>query len=284
MAGTGDFFEQRREWSRWKHEVLRQYLGAFAGILGWTHPLIHYVDGFAGAGTYGDPPEPGSPIIAAELAAASSEKWPYELRCINIEPDHDCFQNLCGATAAWAPPVVRNLRGTFDGQLEKVLGLIGADPALFFLDPFGYRGMEMSTLRTIIKRTQFPYAKTEFLINFNVGAVDRGVGWLDSFDAPARDAFIRRLNALMGTSAWQHLNLLELTRDDRHEQLKSFYVGELSKALHANVGTFAVRTVDGKLKYHLIHAAQHIRGETRLASAGDSAAGPRRTNNPGGRV
>jgi three-Cys-motif partner protein len=69
-----DFFDERKEWSRWKHEMLRRYLPKFAGIIGWTHRLIHYVDGFAGAGTYGDPPVAGSPLIAAELAEQAAAR------------------------------------------------------------------------------------------------------------------------------------------------------------------------------------------------------------------
>ncbi len=88
------FFEARRDWSRWKHELLRRYLPKFAGILGTRYPTIYYVDGFAGAGSYNDPSgqvdgsvAPGSPLIASEYAAtiAASQKWAFEVRCINVE-------------------------------------------------------------------------------------------------------------------------------------------------------------------------------------------------------
>ena len=52
------FFDKRKEWSRWKHEVHRRYLPKFAGILGSRHGDIFYVDAFAGAGMY-EPDEPG---------------------------------------------------------------------------------------------------------------------------------------------------------------------------------------------------------------------------------
>lgn len=43
-------------------------------------------------------------------------------------------------------------------------------PTLFFLDPFGYKGMEWTAMQRLAKRADL--AKTELLINFNVGKVD----------------------------------------------------------------------------------------------------------------
>jgi three-Cys-motif partner protein len=111
LAEAGDFFDQRREWSRWKHELLRRYLPKFAGILGSRFSTIYYVDAFAGAGTYGgDPPTPGSPIIAATLGNAieQSGKWKYQLRCINVEPHPQHYQELCAATSAF--PLIESKR------------------------------------------------------------------------------------------------------------------------------------------------------------------------------
>src|SRR5215831_11307744 len=83
-----EFFQHRREWSRWKHHLLRRYLGQFAGIVGSTHRQVYYVDGFAGEGRYKDPPEDGSPVIAAKLATDRSVVRSYAVHCINIEPEH----------------------------------------------------------------------------------------------------------------------------------------------------------------------------------------------------
>ena len=152
------FFDERREWSFWKHEILRRYLPKFAGKIGSKFQLVYYVDGFAGAGNYGGSnPAPGSPLLAARLAAdiRRSGKWKYELRCINTEPEDEVFEDLTGATTEFAAPAVLNLKGTFAQHLPRILEEIGASPTLFFLDPFGYRGIEMPTMtrtcRTVSK-------------------------------------------------------------------------------------------------------------------------------------
>jgi three-Cys-motif partner protein len=143
VSPASSFFDYRREWSHWKHEILRRYLPKFAGILGSRYPTISYVDCFAGAGIYkGDPPVPGSPLIAAELAQTigQSEKWPYALNCINVEPSLAHFDELCAATSAYPPSVVRNFRGTFNECLSDILAMIEKSPSLFFWIPLVTRG------------------------------------------------------------------------------------------------------------------------------------------------
>jgi len=101
----------------------------------------HRINAFAGAGVYREePPVPGSPLIAAGLSAtlAESQKWSYELHCINVEPDKQSFLKLRDATTAYRPPTVRNMHGSFDEKLPEILQLIELHPSLFFLDPFGY--------------------------------------------------------------------------------------------------------------------------------------------------
>lgn len=63
------FFEAIQPAARFKHRVVRNQLGAFAGKLG-KHARgqqIAYLDGFAGPGTYADD-APGSPAVAADVA------------------------------------------------------------------------------------------------------------------------------------------------------------------------------------------------------------------------
>ncbi len=107
---TEEFFERKREWSRWKHRLLQRYLGQFSGIVGSAHRTVYYIDGFAGEGRYKNPPEDGSPIIAAKIAADAIEKGRgFTLRCINVEPDS--YAELCAATAAYDPNLVVNRKG-----------------------------------------------------------------------------------------------------------------------------------------------------------------------------
>jgi three-Cys-motif partner protein len=265
VPAAEEFFDDRREWSRWKHDILRRYLPKFSGILGSQHATVSYVDAFAGAGTYGpESPVPGSPLIAAELAASieESKKWPYRLRCMNVEPNRENFRRLCAATANYPADRVTNLHGTFRDRLEQVLELVGTSPTLFFLDPFGYKGMEWATITRLVDRAG--RAKTELLVNFNVGKVDRDAGWLDSYDQPAAPAFVEGLNELMGTEEWQEVYDDKAPKEQRDSALTNFYLHRLASAFRGYASAYPVRTLAGRLKYYLLHTTKHPRGRREM--------------------
>lgn len=256
MTTPPAFFGERREWSRWKHEILRRYIPRFANILGSRYPAIYYVDGFAGAGQYGDKtPVPGSPLIAAGFAEAiaDSADKSYSLRCINVEPTH--FAELCAATSSYAPPVVTNIRGTFREALPRILREIGPAPTLFFLDPFGYDGMEWDVISQLVKRPES--AKTELLISFMVSKIDRDAGWIDS-PGTASPAFVQHVNDLLGTDAWQQI--VNLPQDQRFEALKSIYADNLAKAFCGIVRSYPIRSIEGDLKYYVLYVTCNKRG------------------------
>ena len=66
-----------------------------------------------------------------------------------------------------------NLPGEFSEHLDSIIEAIGRDPAFFFLDPFGVRGIEMELIEKIMKR---PSRKTELLIHFSERSFARMAG------------------------------------------------------------------------------------------------------------
>jgi hypothetical protein len=154
---------------------------------------------------------------------------------------------------------VLNLRGTFAEHLPRILTEIGSAPTLFFLDPFGYRGIEMPTMSRIAER--YSNLKTELLINFNVPKVDRDAGWLDSVgvELPA-PAFIANVDRLMGTKSWLERYEQYAPVADRLRYLTEFYMSELAHTLDATTVSYPVRTISGQLKYHLIFVTRHSSG------------------------
>lgn len=258
------FFDQRREWSRWKHRLLERYLGKFAGILGSRYPTIFFVDGFAGAGRYCSPSEDGSPVIAARLAAQpSANHRPYTLRCVNVEPEN--FEELVLATSEVAPGLVENRRGTFREHLDGILAAVGPSPALFFLDPYGHKGMEWDVVSRIAGRSRAGL-KTEVLVNLAAPKIDRDGGWINSTKRAA-PAFVNRLNALFGTADWQDIYRRHRVQRDRIEALTSLYMGRLAEAFDGAAARFAVRSIDGKLKYFIIHGTHSQIGVRAMSDA-----------------
>ncbi len=262
-----DFFKHRREWSRWKHHLLKRYLGQFAGIVGSTHREVYYVDGFAGEGRYKDPPEDGSPVIAAKLAVDDSVARNYTLHCINIEPDR--YDALCDSTNEFPPSVVTNLRGTFREHLDKVEAKTGLNPTLFFLDPMGHVGMEWDVVQRLADRASV--AITDVLLNFYVTRIDMHAGFLRSTEPPA-NAFVQRLNALFGTEEWQQIWIRAENQDERFRLLTDLYMTRLVEAFAASspdsvAARYPVRTIEGDLKYFIIFGTRHPRGGRAMSDA-----------------
>ncbi|HEY3083579.1 MAG TPA: three-Cys-motif partner protein TcmP [Chloroflexota bacterium] len=269
MSASAAFFGRRREWSRWKHALLKRYLPKFVGILGSRHDLIYFVDGFAGAGGYagdhdGAPWVDGSPLLAARLASeiAGSGKWSYALRCINVEHDKDIYPSLCAATSAFPPPLVANLHGTFRRHFNTILNHVGAAPALFFLDPFGYAGMEWDLIGRLAERAKA--APTEVIINFLIDEIDQAAGWVDSREQKAAPAFVRRVDALYGTEQWRDIVLAEQRTEERKRRLTRLYQERLSSAF-GYAARYSVRAIDGSIRYYLLYGTRHPRGAREMS-------------------
>lgn len=250
------FFDHRREWSKWKHEILRRYLPKFAGHLQKRFPVIYYVDGFAGAGRYDEsPPVDGSPLIAARIAEnMATFKKQYDLRCINVEPEAELFAVLCEALASFSSPRVRNLFGTFEENLDGILTDTARLPTLFFLDPFGYKGTGWQVMERLAIRADT--AKTELIVNLNLPKIDRDASWIRS-NYPAARAFVQTVTQWMGTDQWIPIILQGLPTDTRYARLKDFYLERLKGLFDGLGSSYPVRTVEGHLKYYVLYVTTH---------------------------
>jgi three-Cys-motif partner protein len=212
-----DFFAQAKARSLHKLDILDSYLrpltyklGSICGR-GRRYKHIWVVDGFAGAGSY-EPDDAGrvqdgSPLIAAKWAKQIAVDRRYELvRCINVERDADCFAQLQRNLAPW-PNIADTIRGEFAEKLPEILALIGDDPALFFLDPFGVTGVEMEVIERIAARR----GKTELLLHFSDRTFLRMAGHLDDrgdrvpVGQKVAEAKLARLDAHIGTKRWRML-------------------------------------------------------------------------------
>jgi three-Cys-motif partner protein len=254
------FFEQRREWSKRKHEVLTGYAAQFARILGRSGRTVYLVDAFAGRGFYGTgtEQEPGSPLLAAQLAEDLASNGRYNLRCINVEADSAAFRDLSDATKPYAR-LVENRQGRFAEHVDQILSDVGSHPTLFFLDPFGIGGLEWSLLEKLARRSSV--GKTEFLINLNVPKIDRHAGWLDSFGQRPQQAFIELLNRTLGSAEWQSIWDEPRDKAERYRLIVKYYGDRMRRYLRFRTGAYPVRTVETEqLKYQLLFGSKHPLG------------------------
>jgi three-Cys-motif partner protein len=175
-------FEDYREQTRIKHEMLTKYLKPYFGIRAKGDYInLLYIDAFAGRGTYDSSsgPQLGSRLRA--LATFETMKIKDKIGTLFIESDDDFFKNVDAEVTKYdaksrgmrTPTVVH---GTFEVEVEKLLdGLKQRGktlaPSFLFADPCGVEGLRYSTLHRYLTE-----AEGEALLFFNYDGVTRIAG------------------------------------------------------------------------------------------------------------
>lgn len=142
-------FEEFSDHTLLKHAILRAYLQSWAmKLLSDPDRKIWFIDGFAGEGQ-DQAGNPGSPLIAAKIAHdILKQKGPRDgdgpMRVIAIEEDESRFEKLRELLAPYThiePTVAYAAHGTLSDHIDKIAPGLGASPALYFLDPYGIKGL-----------------------------------------------------------------------------------------------------------------------------------------------
>lgn len=257
-------FEDYREQTRVKHEILSAYLPVYFTILSTRHKNLVFIDGFAGAGTYKESEtgtnHNGSPIRALEVIAGKKELAD-RVQAIFIENDKELFKQLKvkvedfhGKHPEIKEPICRP--GTFSSRVQEILDALERDlaPTFLFVDPCGIEGAGMSTIRAVMA-----FQRCEVFIFFNLDGVRRVAGLGGSSPSPA-------LVDLMGSSdraqALCDARRMRTSVADGDELTVSHYRRVLVEDVGAKyVVPFRVEHEDDrKASHYLIHATKHPLG------------------------
>ena len=264
MASSDDkkHFEDYREQTQVKHDILAAYLRPYFHILKARSNNLIYIDAFAGRGTYtkaetGETIE-GSPLRALALIAESAD-FSKQVSTVFIEADEDLFKGLKSTVEAFyrEHPHIREpqcLHGLFAERVNQILKLVkGAlAPTFLFVDPCGVRGTSLDTIRAVMD-----YDKCEVFIFFNVDGIRRIAG------LPALSPV---LIELMGSkeraqALYEALRTTNNTRE-RENIITHQYRRALIEEIGANyIVTFRIEHEDQRKTSHcLIHATKHPLG------------------------
>ena len=254
---TDNFFAERREWSARKHALLTNYLTGFTRILGGWQGTVYYVDAFAGPGVYGENKEKGSPVLAAQHAHSLRNKS-YQLRCVNVEPDDQYFRDLEQNTQVYRN-LVTNFHGTFADHVDTILGNTGVQPTLFFIDPFGVKGMEWQVVSKVLQRDHI----TEILLRVDQNTIQRLAGFSGSTYSAAQGKR-QCLNEYFGFSdssqweqVWHSAGIEGLLRLYMRRLAEGMNLGDSSASY---VCSYPIRSIEGDVKYRLMFATRHPKG------------------------
>ena len=148
MAET-NFFDESKEQSQVKAEIVAKYFWAWAKVIMPSAKKrggrIAYIDLFAGPGRYKDGTK-STPLLILERAIADKEMRQMlvakfnDMNSTNSRSLEGAIQNLPGIqTLKYKPQVNEEEVGEQIVAMFEEMALI---PTLFFVDPWGYKGLE----------------------------------------------------------------------------------------------------------------------------------------------
>jgi three-Cys-motif partner protein len=247
------------EHSKAKHAILRRYLDAWLPILSYGgFKQIVVVDGFAGPGVYDDGSD-GSPIVALKSYIAQADKLDATVNFHFIERHRGRSEKLRDTVTALladakALPRLRwhiHAGLTFDeSYLASVHPSCANRPVFAFIDPFGWTGIDMSTISQILS-----LQNSEVLINFMFEEINRFLAHPDQG---------KNFDALFGGPEWKQIVALQGLA--RHEALRDLYAKKLRERA-TFVRYFEMRNNRSQTDYFLFFATKSIEGLKKMKAA-----------------
>lgn len=244
--------------NRVKHQILTQYLRAYMTALRKAADSFHYIDGFAGRGSYAQDQE-GSPLLALSLIA----EQPLPSCMSLVESDPENFRELEAALARrpelsklWKPP--RLWQGQFEDFVDEILAhpiyAQYARTATFaFIDPCAVRGVRMRDLQSIIER---PYG--EFLLFWNYDGLNRWLGLINKEGGTASELADFFGDAEAARRALEHFRSASATEAKEHGLRELFAESIKSRSGARFVLPFRFEADDAeRTSHYLIHCSAH---------------------------
>ena len=158
-----------------KLEILRNYLGAWFGILasnGFKH--VYYIDGFCGPGQYLGR-EHGSPVIAASLANSTAQKFSgFQTSLIFVDSEPKALKHLLSMSPIknHHPNVDIDVKeGIFADEIDGIVAELTThpqSPTFSFIDPFGFSHSPLDKLKLLMHNQ-----RSEIFVNFSCGFMNR---------------------------------------------------------------------------------------------------------------
>lgn len=258
-----------KEQTRIKHAILSNYLKRWMAILGKPQAgkprRMHFVDSHAGRARY-EGGELGSPILAMEVGEELHDhfKGAFVLECHNVERDPSNFSSLRWevevAKQDFSSVEAHNYHGSFEDKVDEVFAKFRpGEPALVFLDPFGYQGIDIP-IKSLERR------RNEIVITFMSSFVNRFL------TDPSKASTMDRIFA---TEAWRDLRGAR----NRQGELVRLYGEQIQRRARQDLGLdeVLVYPIDVDFEgrdadiYHLVHVSQHEAARKAMEEAVRSA-------------
>jgi three-Cys-motif partner protein len=251
------FFDETTDQSEVKARLVSKYFWSWAQVVmpsaqRFKGGRIAYIDLFAGPGRYKDGTK-STPLLILERAIQDDTMRRMLVSMFNdVNEDNSrsleqAISQLPGVELLQYPPHVRNEEvGEQIVQMFEGMKLI---PTLFFVDPWGYKGLSLRLVNAVLK-----HWGCDCIFFFNYNRINMGLG---------NDLVREHMNALFGEERADRLRpaLLAMSRYERELTI----VNEIAEALREMGGKyvlpFGFRNAEGfRTSHHLIFVSKHQRG------------------------
>ncbi|MBV8844347.1 MAG: three-Cys-motif partner protein TcmP [Bryobacterales bacterium] len=254
---TNNFFEESREQSAVKTAIVSKYFWSWAQIImrqaiRGHAKKIAYLDLFAGPGRYDDGTK-STPLLILEKAIADEQM---SQMLVTVFNDKDDYNAKSLQTAIDALPGIDKLKFRPDVwnkqvgvEMVKVFSSMKLVPTLFFVDPWGYKGLSLQLINSVLKDWG-----CDCIFFFNYNRINMGM---------TNDAVREHMEALFGQERAARLRekLETMSSADRENCI----VEELCKALEAGQGRYVLpfcfkNDSGARTSHHLIFVSKHVLG------------------------
>ncbi len=256
---TQSFFNEATEQSEIKSLLVNKYFWAWAKIMISTQKRyrpndarIAYIDLFAGPGRY-ENGQLSTPLLVLQQAIDDNEM---RQRLVTVFNDKDkkniralqkAIDSLPGVDTLKHKPLICNHEVGED--IAETFEQMSIVPTLFFVDPWGYRGLSLRLINAVVKDFG-----CDCIFFFNYNRINMVIG---------NKLVIDHINALFGKERADNLReqLVEMTPSEREQAI----VHEICKALKEMGGEFVLpfgfKNSDGRrTSHHLIFVSKHVKG------------------------
>lgn len=277
MKPQDKHFQKKDIQTHLKHALLEDYIIRWASIIGngalaGKIRKIHFVDGFAGRGAFLDGGA-GSPKIAISNLFHLQQRFYEKYQSSNMRfivhtvESHPAFQATLEELKSNSPfsSQIRNYKGKFEDHLTDILNQTNGSPALYFIDPFGYKGVRMDDIQNILLNPSH-----EVLVNVMTRSVGRNLSiennhteikkffglnelpsnileYLRISNTPNKDVF-------MNDNIFENLenDIVNLFKEQLHRRFQNDKIYTLSKRIYSKINPTQY--------FHLVFATRRREG------------------------
>lgn len=256
---TGEsFFDEQKEQSLIKARIVEKYFWVWAKVVISTikksaaEPRIAYIDLFAGAGRYKDGSK-STPVKVLETAITDLDM---QNMLVSIFNDADAKNVNSLQQAVDSIPGIEKLRyrpqilnHEVGDNLVKTFQERRLVPTLFFVDPWGYKGLSLKLINSVVKDWG-----CDCLFFFNYNRINMGL---------SNDAVKEHMNALFGQLRADRIRKKLKNLNSQERELT--VVEAICEALKEMGGQYVLpfrfrHEVGNRTSHHLIFVSKHVRG------------------------